>query len=88
MDGQRANSVVIDKALLPELVHKVIDPRPGRADHLGQVVMYHSGNGRSVFAILTPMSQDQENASQAFFAGIKDLVHIILFDSSHLHHQV
>ena len=34
--------VVIDKAKLPELVHEMTDPRPGRADHLRQVILTDS----------------------------------------------
>ena len=43
MDGQSA-VVVVDKAMLPEPVHEMTDPRPGRADHLCQGVLIHSGD--------------------------------------------
>ena len=43
MDCQPA-VVVIDEALLPELIHEMTDPRPGRADHLRQVFLIDSGN--------------------------------------------
>src|SRR5579859_5274232 len=84
----RQSAVVMDKALLPELVHKVINPRPGGADHLGQVSLNHYGNASFVFAVLAPIGQYQENPSQTFLAGVEDLVRIILFDSNHSHHQV
>ena len=38
--------VVSDKAVLPEPVHEMTDPRPGGADHLCQGILIHSGNYR------------------------------------------
>ena len=35
IDRQRAASVVVDKAKLPELIHEMTDARAGGADHLG-----------------------------------------------------
>jgi len=35
MDRQRAVTLVIDKAEVPELIHEMTHPRPGGADHLG-----------------------------------------------------
>jgi len=46
MNCQPAAVAVIDKAQLPELVHEMTDPRPGGADHLGQVILTDSGNDR------------------------------------------
>ena len=46
VDCQSAAVAVIDKAQLPELIHEMTDPRPGSADHLGQVILTHSGNDR------------------------------------------
>jgi hypothetical protein len=43
MDRQRAIATPIDKAELPKLVHEMTDPRPGGADHLGQVFLIDSG---------------------------------------------
>lgn len=84
----RQSAVVMDKALLPELIHKMIDPRPGGAHHLRQIGLDHSGNDSFVPAILGPVSQRQENPSQALLAGVQDLVRIIFFDSNHSRHQV
>ena len=43
VNRQRAVVRVIDKAQRPELVHEMTDPRPGGADHLGQVFLIDSG---------------------------------------------
>jgi hypothetical protein len=45
MDGQ-SGVVVLDEAMLPEPIHEMTDPRPGRADHLCQGILIHSGNYR------------------------------------------
>jgi len=57
MNRQTAVVAVIDKAQLPELIHEMIDPRPGGADHLGQVVLTDSENYRFGSAFLAEMSQ-------------------------------
>src|SRR5437667_9370491 len=57
MDCQPAAVAVIDKAQLPELIHEMIDPRPGGADHLGQAVLTDSENYRFCSAFLAEMSQ-------------------------------
>src|SRR5207245_11176704 len=40
---RRQPAVVIDKAKLLELIHEMIDPRPGCADHLCLVFLIDSG---------------------------------------------
>ena len=54
---QRAVVRVIDKAQRPELVHEITDPRPGGADHLGQVFLIDSGMDRFGSAFLAKMRQ-------------------------------
>ena len=73
MDRQRA-AAVIDKAKLPELVHEVTDPRPGGADHLGQVFLIDSGKYGFGFSFLAKMGQQQENPGQALLAGVEKLI--------------
>ena len=43
MDGKSA-VVVVNKSMLPEPVHEMTDPRPGRADHLCQGILIHIGD--------------------------------------------
>src|ERR1017187_3572468 len=79
VNRQRAVARVIDKAQCPELVHEMTDPRPGGADHLGQVLLINSGMDRFGSAFLAKMCQQQENPGQAFLAGVEKLVDQILF---------
>jgi len=44
---RRQPAVVIDKAKLLELIHEMIDPRPGCADHLCLVFLIDSGKHSS-----------------------------------------
>src|ERR1017187_3238088 len=43
VNGQRAVARIIDEAQRPELVHEMTGPRPGGADHLGQLFLIDSG---------------------------------------------
>ena len=76
-----AGAVVIDKAQLLELIHEVTDPRPGGADHLGQVFLIDSGKYRFGFRFLAKMSQQQENPGQALLTGAEKLIDEILLES-------
>ena len=71
MDRQARFSVVVDEAELPELVHEVIDPRTGRADHLGQVLLIDSGHDRLGLAVGAEMGQQQEQAASRFSLELK-----------------
>ena len=88
MDRQHAVAIVIDKAQLPEFVHKMTDPRPGGADHLGQVFLIDSGKCRSVSIFLAILRKLQENTGQTFLATIEESIHEIFFDSTHTRKQV
>ena len=57
VNRQRAIGRVIDKAQRPELVHEMTDPRPGGADHLGQVFLIDSGMDSFYSAFLAKMRQ-------------------------------
>ena len=80
MDGQSA-VVIVDKAMFPESVHEMTDPRPGCTDHLCQRILLHSGDYYFGLAFLAKMRQQQENPSQTLFAGVEKLVHEIRFVS-------
>ena len=88
MDRQRAVAIVIDKAQLPELVHEMTDPRPGGADHLGQVFLIDSGKCSFGSTFLAKMRKQQENPGQAFLTEIEESIHEIFFDSTHTRKQV
>jgi len=88
MDLQRAVAIVIDKAELPELVHEMTDPRPGGADHLGQLFLIDSGKFSFGSTFVAKMRKQQENPGQAFLAAIEEPIHEIVFDSTHTRKQV
>jgi hypothetical protein len=76
MDRQPA--VVIDKAKLPELLHEMIDSRPGCADPWRQAFLIDTGMYSLGPALLATMSQQEENPSQTLLAGIEKLIDEIL----------
>ena len=88
MDRQRAVAIVIDKAQLPELVHEMTDPRPGGADHLGQLFLIDFGKWSSVSTFLAKTRKQQENPGQALLAEIEESIHEIFFDANHARKQV
>ena len=71
MNGQCSVAIVVDKAELSELVQKMTDPRPGRADDLGQACLIDSGKDRSGPRSPAEIRKQQENSRQAFLAEIK-----------------
>jgi len=88
VDRQRTAAIVIDKAQLPELIHKMTDPRPGSADHLSQLFLIDYGKGRSVSTFRAKTRKQQENPGQAFLAEIEEAIHEIFLDSNHARKQV
>jgi hypothetical protein len=53
--------------MLPEPVHEVADPGPGRADHLCQTILTDSGDYGFSLAFLAEMRKQQEDPSQTLF---------------------
>jgi hypothetical protein len=60
-------AVVVYKTMLPELLHKAADPRPGCADHLCQAILTDSGNHKLGSVFLAIMSEQQEDLIQTVF---------------------
>ena len=87
MDGQSA-IVIVDKAILSELVHEMTDPRPGGADHLGQVFLIDFGTCRSVSTFRAQLRKLQKNPGQAFLAEIEESIRKVFFNSTHTGKQV
>jgi hypothetical protein len=81
VDRQPVVITVIDKAMLPEPVHEVADPGPGRADHLCQTILTDSGDYGFSLAFLAEMRKQQEDPSQTLFARAEKLVDEIRFVS-------
>ena len=67
-------TVVANEAQLPEPVHEKADPRPGCTNHLCQSLLTDFGNCNFGFSVLPEVSQQEENTSQPFLAGIEKLV--------------
>jgi hypothetical protein len=88
MDRQLTVTIVLDKAKVPEFIHEMTDPRPGGADHLGQLFLIDSGKLSSVSTLLAKMRKQQENPGQALLAAIEESIHEIFFDSTHTRKQV
>ena len=80
MDGQSA-VIIVDKAMLPEPVHEMTDPRPGRADHLCQCILTYCWNYAFSLAFLAEMRKQQEDPSQTLFTRVEKLVDEIRFVS-------
>lgn len=81
VDRQPVVIAVIDKAQLPELIHKMTDPRPGCAYHLRQAILTDTGEHRFGSAFLAKMSKQQKDPRQTFFARVEKLIHEIRFIS-------
>ena len=71
--------VVINEAEGPELIHKMIDPRPGCANHLRQIFLTDFGDDPFWFTFLSEMGQQKQNTGQASLTGVEELIHQVLF---------
>ena len=80
--------VVVDEAELPELVHEVVDPRSGRADHLRQVLLIDAGDDRFGLAVLAKVRQQQEHPRQPLLARVEQLIDEIRFVADDAGQQV
>ncbi len=65
MDGQ-SGVIVLDKAMRPEPVHEMTHPRPGRADHLCQGILIHSGITGSALLSLPKWESSKRIRANAF----------------------
>src|SRR5579862_3579278 len=75
-------TIVLDEAQFTEFIHEKIDSRPRRPDHLGQRLLGYFGERLLEIAWLSITREQQESASQAFFAGVEELVYQILFHAN------
>jgi len=73
------SAVVMDETQLPEAVHEKAHSRAGSADHLGQGFLTDLRNHGFWHALLAEMSEQQKDAGQSFFAGVKKVIDQILF---------
>ena len=67
-------TVVFDEAVLAKQVHEVADAGAGGADHLGKRLLRDPGNERFDFAGLAKFRHQQQDAGEAFLAGVEELV--------------
>jgi hypothetical protein len=67
--------VVFNEAEGPELIHKMINPRPGCAHHLRQIFLTDFRDDLLWFTFLTEMRQQEQNAGQASLTGVEKLIH-------------
>lgn len=71
--------VVMDEALLAELVHEVADPRPCCADHLGERFLAELRDHRVRPAFLAEIGQQQPR--QPLFRRVEQLIDEVCFDA-------
>jgi hypothetical protein len=73
--------VVQNEAHFPEFVHEIVYPGTRCTNHLRQRLLGNVRKHRLCLARRAVTCQQQQSACQPFLAGIKELVHQILFDS-------
>src|SRR2546421_10453382 len=70
---------VVDETHFPETVHEKADSRTGSANHLCQCFLTDLWDHTFRYAFFAKMGQHQKDARQPLLAGIKQLVHQVLF---------
>ena len=66
--------VVFDKAVLTKTIHKETDAGPGGPDHFRQGFLSDVRNQRLRLAGLAELRHQQQDAGEAFLAGVEELV--------------
>jgi len=74
-----STAVVINEAQVPEPIHEKTDSGAGCADHFGEGFLAHFRNERYRLGFLSKVGHQQEKPSEAFFAGIKEVIHQVRF---------
>ena len=74
-------AVVTDEAELAKAVHKEAYAGPRGADHVRQRLLRDGGNEGFLLTRLAKFRHDQQNPSQALFAGVEELIHKIRLGS-------
>src|SRR2546423_7000866 len=74
------DAVVLDESELSKAVHEEIHPRSGRADHLREDFLADPGDHVLRLALLAEVSEQQQNARQALFAGVEELIDKVRLD--------
>ena len=69
---------IVNEARLPEFIHEKVDPRSGRAYHLCEGFLADRLDYSFRHAFLAKTRKREKNSSQAFLAGIEELVNQIV----------
>jgi hypothetical protein len=75
------STVVVNEPHLSESVHEKTDPRSGCSYHLCKGLLADLGNYGLGRTFLAEMSKQEQDPSESFFAGIKELIDQVLFVS-------
>ena len=78
----QSTAVVIDEAQLPEAIHEETNPRSGGANHFGERFLAHFRDQRNWFCFLAEICQQQQKPSEAFFAGVKEMIDQVRFHAN------
>ena len=75
-------SIVFDVTQFAEFIHEMAHTRSGRADHLREDFLTKLSDDRFRCVFLAKIRKEKENASEALFARIEQLVDQVLFNST------
>jgi len=81
-------AVVADKAQFAEFIHEKADTRTRRTHDIGQCLLADPRNDWLRLAVLSEISQQEEDPRQPLFAGIEQVVHQILLNPGAAGQQV
>jgi hypothetical protein len=77
-----ATAVVFNEAQVPEPIHKETHSGAGCADHFGKGLLTHFRDERYRLGFLSKVGQQQEKSSEAFFAGVEEVIHQVRFHAN------
>src|SRR5205085_8950230 len=81
-------AVVLNEALLPELIHEVTHARAGRPHHLRQRALVNAYDGVRSLGVLAEIRKLQQQTRQPLLAGMNELLGETVFDAADPEQQV
>ncbi len=75
-------AVVFNEAQFPEPIHEEADTRSRCADHFGEGFLAHFRDEWYRLGFLAKVGHQQQKPSEAFFAGVEEMIHQVRFHAN------
>ena len=81
-------TVVVNEAQFAEPIHEETDAGTRRPDHLGERFLTDLRDHWLGLIFFAEVGQQQQHSREPFLAGVKEMIHQILFDTNRVRQQI